>query len=313
MMNLKNGFLVGVGTLAIAALAGGIIGGIGFWSVIFLAAVLFSVPMIDRHILVRVKEMEMGVAFNVESGAFTRFLPPGRHLLAFPLEQIKARISTAPGNVGGEVLETQTGDGLPVTMEWTLLFVLNPQRIAPDLRPRLARSLPKFANTLIRNHVNNCVQQLVSEQLAKDLVEVGARGRVERVLRQRVAERLAPFGVEVFRVMVTAVALPTNVQAKLEDAHNEVVFAQSQAMVMERWHEAISKFNDREMEWLMELARMRVLGQNGILMQMPYAHVADVVEMRANGRQARNGAARSSAPLSGDGASDGSVVWPPSH
>lgn len=315
-MNIKNLFLIGMGTLAIATLVGAAVGREGFWAVVILLTVVVGGALVDKFVWVRIPEMEVGIAYNVEAQAFTRFLPPGRHLLLFPVERVKDYISTAPGTTRGQVVETQTGDGVAVTLEWTLLYVLNPLRIETDLQPRLALSLPKFAGKLIGSHVNNCVQEFVSETQARNLHDNGARGRLERILRQRVAERVAPFGVEVFRIIVTAVAFPSHVQATIEDVYREQLQAQSQAQVMVRLQEAVNKFSDRDMDILMQLAQLRVLGENGVLLQLPYAHLMDMVNMRPPNRAARHhedGVKRPPAASLGDDLLDEPGVWPHAH
>lgn len=237
--------------------------------VVVTAVLGFAAHFIDRYLWVRVGEMETAVVFNVERRAFARFLLPGRHFLLFPLEQIHSVISTAPATVAGVVLNAQTNGGISAGVEWALTYVFNPAMVQPDLRPIVARVLPEHGRKFLRGHVNNCLALLVSRHTVETLSGRGARGRLERELRDDVTRRLWPFGIQVFRIMITAVELPHPVQTALEAAHERELYASSEAHSLERLQRAVSHFTDADMERLLQLKQLHELGQNGVALHVP--------------------------------------------
>jgi regulator of protease activity HflC (stomatin/prohibitin superfamily) len=214
--------------------------------------------------------METAVVFNRETRAFSRFLLSGRHLLKFPLERVVAIVSTAPQNVNGRCKNAQTEEGVCVGLEFSVTYELFPGETEVALQPRMARFLPSGANGLVRNHASNCVMQVVNQKTVETFCQKGARSRVERELRDAIQERLRPFGISVYRVMVTNVDLPIPVQKALEEAHEHRVYAESEACGLERLHLALSQYSDVDVERLLQLRQLREMGQNGVTIHMPY-------------------------------------------
>ncbi|HEX6383583.1 MAG TPA: SPFH domain-containing protein [Anaerolineae bacterium] len=255
--------------LLVGLLVGSLVGWLAGWLVIILAALAFTAWLVNGYIWIRVGEMETAVVFNVERKSFVRFLPPGRHRLLFPLEQIKDVISTAPTSVRGTVLKAQTHGGITIGADWSLIYVFNPDTTEGHLKPVVARVLPGNANQLLRGHVNNCLARVISRHTVETLSDEGARRRLERELRDEVVGRLRPFGIEVFRIMVTGVDLPHPVQEALEAAHERELYASSEARSLERLQQAVSHFSEEDMQRLAELKRIHMLGRNGVALPIP--------------------------------------------
>lgn len=215
----------------------------------------------------RVPEMEVWTKYNRETKAFTEFLPPGRHWV-WPWERIGDKISTQAKTVGGKCLKAQTEGGITAQVDWKATFRIVPEQIAPHLRSPLARALPQYGEKMVRLQGNNCTARAISELLVSALTENGNRGRLERMIREKLVERLHPFGIQVFRVMVTGVELPTKVVASYEEAHERTIFANSEAQAMERLHQAVSNFSDADMEKLLLLKQIQEMGKNGVAMYM---------------------------------------------
>lgn len=267
-MNL-NKLVVGLVALVFAIAAGLVFGTAGWVAVGLLLLALLS-WFVDKFLYIRVGEMETAVVFNSETRAFSRFLLPGRHLLKFPLERVTATVSTAPTLVNGRCKNAQTQEGVSVGLAFSVSYELFPGEAQPVLQPRMARFLPSGANGLVRNHTINCFAQVVNHKSVEALCQCGVKTQLERELRDAVQERLHPFGVRVYRVMVTSVDLPIPVQKALEEAHDRKVYAESEACALERLHHALSQFSDADVERLLHLRQLRELGQNGVTMHMPY-------------------------------------------
>ena len=269
-MNL-NKLVVGVAlALAVAVAVGLVVGKVGFWTVVGLLILALVSMFIDRFVYIRVGEMETAVVFNRETRAFSRFLLPGRHLLKFPLERVTATLSTAPTTANGRCKNAQTQEGVSVDLAFSITYELFPGNTEAQLQPRMARFLPSGANGLVRNHAINCVAQVVNHKTVETLCQRGVRARLERELRDTVQERLRPFGISVYRVMVTSVDLPLQVKNSLEEAHERTVYAQSEACALEHLHQVLSQFSDADVDRLLQLRQLREMGQNGVTLHMPF-------------------------------------------
>jgi prohibitin 1 len=266
-----NKLVVGVALALAAAVAVGlVVGKVGFWVVVGLLLLALLAMFVNHSIYIRVGEMETAVVFNRERRAFSRFLLPGRHLLKFPLERVTATVSTAPTTARGRCKNAQTQEGVSVDLEFSVTYEVFPGETEAALRPRMARFLPSGANGLVRNHAANCVAQVVNNKTVETLCQRGVRARLERELRDAMQERLRRFGISVYRVMVKSVDLPLQVKTSLEDAHERMVYAQSEACALERLHLALSQFSDADVERLLQLRQLREMGQNGVMVHMPY-------------------------------------------
>ena len=299
----------------VTAVAVSVVGMIGGWNLVggsaFLAGVILFGWFVNKFVWVRIPDQEMALVFNVETKAFVRYLLPGRHLLLFPLERLRERLSLTATVVRGKCLRAQTNGGITVTVDWSVTYVINPRTVTWELWPHMARILPHREEQLLRGHGNNIVSQVVSELPVKALTDKGSRGKFERQLRQRLGQRLVPFGFQIFRVIATKIEMPPPVQAALEAAHERQLFAYSEAMSLERLQKAVSRFSDADMERLLQLKQLHEMGQNGVALYVPT--MMGVVQ--SGGRSPDGGQARESrlhnvaAGDSASGADGGQNDW----
>ncbi|MFO7680479.1 MAG: SPFH domain-containing protein [Chloroflexota bacterium] len=256
-------------TLAFSALAAAVTGNwLVFGVIIAVAALTFGPWFVDKYVWVRIPAMNTGLVYHAETKAFRRFLLPGRHMLQ-PLEQVKKVVSIAPGFVSGNCSHAQTDGGVTVTAKWSFAYCLNPALIDADLRPNVANMLLQDMEPLFHTHINNCITHLFDQQTVATLCDHGARQRLERELRDLAAARLAPFGVQTYRVILKSIVLPPEVAAAVEACHRQELFAHSEARALERLHLAVSKFSEADMERLLKLRQLQELGQNGVSLHVP--------------------------------------------
>ncbi len=298
-------------TITAAGLAGG-------WFGVKAMALLILVSLagwfVHRFLWVRVPEMEVWLKFNVESKAFVGYLSPGRHWL-WPLERIGGKLSTQVKTVRGKCLQAQTQGGITAHVDWSVTYILNPRNISWDFWPQMARVLPQYSDRIVRSHGNNCMALVVSKLPVSTLADSGGRGHLERMIRAELVERLHPFGVQVFRVMVTGFELPAHVQASLEKAHEREVYANSEAAALERLQKAVSQFSDEDMERLMLLKQLHEMGENGVALYMPPMMPSFRYKGQMTNGEVRDGR-KPNGPSSGmsPGQDGGHSEWlPPAH
>ena len=255
---------------------------------------LFAVWGVRRWVYINVPELETAVVYRTDSESFARFLSPGRHWIIPWVEKLGASIATAAGSAKGQCIHAETTGGIPLTIEWSLSYKLNPFRIPAGNRPKLARSLPRKAGTIACNHVNNCIRHVVSEYSVETLSQPGMIKRLEREVRQLTAARLAELGFEISRVMLGAVEMPPQVRAALTEAYEQQVRTEHEAQSLARLHQVVGQFSDDDMARLLELERIYKMGENGVTLlyqtaayQSPYPPTPPVAAGRNGRRQAR--------------------------
>lgn len=255
-------------TVATAA-AGLFWGGIGVWLMVVLTISLGTVWLIHRYGYVRVPEMQVAVLYNTGSQTFARFLPPGKHWIMPFVEHVESMISTAPETTQGKSTGIQASGGLTLSVEWSVAYNLNPLKVTADTRAKAARTLPAKAALVAKKHMSNCLQHIIGEYTVEQLCQPGIHKRLEREVRQLLAERLASLGFEISRVMIGVLELPAHVTSALEAAQERQLQAEHEARALAHLQKVISQFSDADMQRLMELERIHVLGQNGVALLYP--------------------------------------------
>lgn len=251
-----------------------VLSGFAGGNVMGLTAVLGVLALIAlavwQQTAVFVPEMHTGVVYRHGGSEYSRFLSPGSHFIKPFVEQLGPAIPNDPGSVNGRCESIQTIGGLPLTIEWTVSYNLNPFRIAPDKRPKLARNLPVKSGKIVLTHMNNILRHIISEYTIEELTQPGIQKRLERQIRQQVAERLSNAGFEISRVMIGAIEMPPQVTSALADAHKRQLQAENEARALNRLQAVVSQFSENDMQRLIELERIHMLGQNGVtLMYSP--------------------------------------------
>jgi len=254
-----------IGSLAAAFVWSGLI----LWATAVSLLILLGLVAYNQYGFVRIPEMEVGVLFNKHQQSFARFVPSGRHPVNPLTEQFSHTIPTGSGSANGRCLAAQTSGGIALDVEWSVNFDIDPFQIKASARPKLARNLPKKANSIVTKHLNNCVRHVLGEMTIDQVCEPGATRRLERAVRQQLTSRLSEAGFSFSRVMIGAIDMPRHVKAALEAAQERAVKTENEARSLARLQEVVSQFSEADMQRLMELERIHTLGQNGVTLVYP--------------------------------------------
>lgn len=246
-------------------------GGWMLWGTAVSLLTLLGLVAYTKFGFIRIPEMEVGVIFDKRRQAFARFVPSGRHPMNPLTEQFSHTIPTGSGSANGRCLGVQTNGGISLDVEWSVNFDIDPFQIKAAAQPKLARNLPKKANSIVTKHLNNCLRHVIGEMTIDQVCEPGATRRLERAVRQQLATRLFDAGFSFSRVMVGAIDMPRHVKAALEAAQERAVQTENEARSLARLHEVVSQFSEADMQRLMELERIHTLGQNGVTLVYPTA------------------------------------------
>jgi regulator of protease activity HflC (stomatin/prohibitin superfamily) len=233
------------------------------------ALILLAGWVLRRAAFVRIPEMEIGVVYDSGGRRFARFLPPGNHWLRPFAEQLTGTIATDSTAVQGRTHGLQTIGGLSLSVEWRLVYDLNPLRVPSDRQAKVARTLSANTAATVRHHVGNVLQHIISEYTIERLTRPGAPRQLEVEVKTAVDQRLRPLGFEIGRVMINAIELPPHVKAALETAHERQMQAENEAQALARLQQVVSQFSDADMQRLIELERIRHIGQHGVIFPYP--------------------------------------------
>lgn len=246
-------------------------GGFVLWSAAVSCLVLSGLWAYNRYAFVHIPEMEVGVIFYKRCQAFARFASSGKHPLNPFSEYYSHSIPIGSGSANGRCVNAQTHGGITLDVAWSTNYEIDPFKIKPAARPKLARNLPQKANTIVTKHLNNCLRHVIGEMTIDQLCQPGATRGLERAVRQQLAARLAEAGFSFSRIMIGAIDMPPQVKVALEAAQERAVQTENEARSLARLQQVISQFSEADMQRLMELERIHTLGQNGVTYLYPTA------------------------------------------
>ncbi len=250
-------------------IGGAAFGTTGLWVTAVFLLIVLAVWQYSHIAYVRVPEMQVAVVYNTERQAFARFLPTGRHRITPFIEQVDSVISTAPTSTKGVSKGVQTIGGIALNIEWSLSYNLNPLKATAVSWPKLARSLPHKSAVIAQKFVNNTLQHIIGDFTIEHLTQPGSHKRLERQVKQEVAQRLANLGFEISSVMIGAIEMPPHVKKALETAQQQKLQMETEASGLARMQQVISQFSEADMQRLMEMERIYKMGQNGVTLMYP--------------------------------------------
>ncbi len=205
-LRIRNDFLVASGIAIVAGIAAGLALGSGL---LFLAGIALGVLLLVlaavRALLVQVPEGT--VALLNRGGKYARELSAGAHVLA-PWFQVTYLVSTRELPYDAPVLEAVTQDNVRASVDTLLTFaVVDAHRFVYSIS---ATDFDRVLAAATQDAVRLLVRQADAEHVS-DL----AHGESE-ALRAGLSELVAPYGVEIRRVVITQARPPVDFVLSLE-------------------------------------------------------------------------------------------------
>jgi regulator of protease activity HflC (stomatin/prohibitin superfamily) len=159
---------------------------------------------------------EDSVVVTVDRNGFIkRLLPAGRQLLG-PFEKVDLVLEIKTKLAAGQVIAVTTGEGIPVSINWSGTYSVQPDLITEKRSQRL-RSLPQAERAIARN-AEICLRRLVAIHRVEELFSPVVRERLERQLGQLLADRLKPLGITFNGLNLQTIELPGEVAEALTKA-----------------------------------------------------------------------------------------------
>ncbi|MFN3929286.1 MAG: SPFH domain-containing protein [Thermoflexus sp.] len=225
-----------------------------------------------RSLWVAVPELRAAVLWNRWHQGLGRVLVgPGIYAILPGVERIWGWLDLQPRVLSGVTREIVSADGMPLEIDWQVIYRIDPFRILPENRSVILHALTKDAGSMVRIWMEESLRARVGSQVVGDLITGGLQrlaGRVHADLSRRMATR----GIEISAVMLRAIRPPLDYQRAL-----------IQARAFDVLREALRQFTDQDLQRVMDLERVRILGAEEGLLILPLPGATDTMssEQRA--------------------------------
>jgi len=181
-------------------------------TLVILVVVGVAVFGYKKNLLVR----EDNIAITVNRDGFIkRVLPAGRHVL-YPFEKVDFTLETRSKVVSNQAIAITTSDGIPININWSGSYTMNPDLISERVSQRL-RNLPNVEKPIARN-TDIFLRKLVGDYTVPDLFKPTTRERIERQMSELLADRLKPLGIVFNGLSLQAINLPSEIAEALNRA-----------------------------------------------------------------------------------------------
>lgn len=274
--------------------------------------VIFVVLVVSRT-YVHIGELEYGVVFFY-NGNFSRFLDSGWRTINPLMEKLTGKITKGSQKAQG-TSKLRTRDGIPVDITWSVSFKIDIDKIRPGIAYKMARALPNSAEKLVAGKAIQSLRHIVEQKTIEELYRVDAAKELELQLCDQVNARLqlrhreafsdngvapvpprnpdepisglGPDNIPWYDVQISAIKMPERIERALEVAHERRLQTETAVHALERLREVVQRFEDKDMERLAELERLRILDKDNGSMLHVLASLAQTI--RKNGPPPSNG------------------------
>ena len=258
------------------------------------ALVLYGLYYLFNQAEVIVGELEVATIFNKRTGDFKKFYGAGVHWINPLADKEGDRIYLGSQSVPpGTCEDLRTKEGIPVTIEFAVSCMVNPFDSLESIHYKMARTLPKFATNIVAGRVKHVLRHLVEQKRIDELYGEGAIKKLEDEVRAEVNKRSEVLGIKVpgpNDMKLGPVRMPTQVEKALKSDYERQLRTGTSIEALERLHKVVSQFEDKHMERLSELERLRVVESNGSLVYLMDSLVKGVRETAvSNGNGNGNG------------------------
>ncbi|WP_448593084.1 SPFH domain-containing protein, partial [Thermoflexus hugenholtzii] len=211
--------------------------GIGAGAALLLTAFLL------RRLILCVPDSQVAVTRDPRLHTVRRLIVGPRRALRWPfLEALWGRLDTTPRALSGRAIGVRSAEGIPIEVEWTVVFRLDPLAIPPENRPAALRILLQDPEGPIRLHLEDVLRTRMGQEPLERLCAGDRRETLAERIRAGLVRRLYHQGIEVRRVMLGAIHPPMESQ---------------QARILQ---EILRQLTPEDAQRMAELARVHILG-----------------------------------------------------
>ncbi|MBK8985598.1 MAG: hypothetical protein IPM39_05890 [Chloroflexi bacterium] len=191
---------------------------------------------------------------------------PYHHFINPLQEKVQDHISKRPQTAKGHTDGLRTKEGIPLRIDWSLGYLMDPVLIRPGLEFKLARGLPQFSGNMISGRVVHSLRYIVEQKSVAELYQLDAIKNLEKELREEVSRRVQGIGfpeISAVDTKIGPITMPQEVEDALKAAHERELQTMTAVKALEQLRLVVSQFSPDDMERLAELERLRILDQHG--------------------------------------------------
>jgi regulator of protease activity HflC (stomatin/prohibitin superfamily) len=242
-----------------------------------------------RKAEVVISETDVGVVFTRRQNNFARFLRPGVHFINPVTEKLEATIFTGTQSASGKMENLRTKEGIPVSIAYNISIKVDPFSVASGLEYKMARALPKYAAKMAEGRVTHILRYFIEQKTIEELYKEDAIKKLEDQVRPEVYERGKAIGFQPLSIndlKLGPITMPEQVETALKTHYERNLQTETSIDALERLHAVISKFEDRHIDRLSELERLRIVENSGSLVYLMDSLVKKVhnsAELATNG------------------------------
>lgn len=196
-------------------------------------------------------------------------------------ETVTGRITKKNQSVNGTLPDLRTKEGITVDVSWDVGFKIILTQILPGIEFKMARALPTSAQNMMKGRVNHALRYLIEEKSVWELYRQDALKILEKQLREDVSKRAAAIGVvaiDATDMKLGPIKIPYEVQKAIEAAHERELQTETAVKALEQIKRAINEYDDKDIERLAELERLRILDQHGGALSYEMSNLRKTIE-----------------------------------
>lgn len=246
-----------------------------------IALLVYGVVAYRKAAVVIIDELHVGTVFNKRTGNFKRFLRPGIYRID-PFTEVKGdEIYLGSQSTSGTCEELRTKEGIPLSIEYNVSFSVDPANALPAIHYKMARTLPKYATNIVAGRVKHVLRHLVEQKSIYDLYQEDAIKKLETEVRAEVSKRSAAVGVAEISandMKLGPIRMPPQVEKALKTDYERQLQTATSIGALNKLQAVVSKFDDKHMDRLAELERLRIVESSGSLVYLMDSLVKKVRE-----------------------------------
>jgi hypothetical protein len=211
-----------------------------------------------------------GRPFNLHTNTFMNkwlFSHRPHHHFINPLDyRVEAWITRRPQTASGKAERIRTKEGIPVAIQWSMAFNLEPVLIKPGIEANLARALPQYAINMLGGRVVYALRHIVEQKSVNDLYRTDAIKTLETEVREMVTALSSHLGfvpIAAIDTRLGPIEVPLVVEKAIEADHERTLQTLTAVHALQQLQSVINQFSREDMERLAELERLRILDTRG--------------------------------------------------
>jgi hypothetical protein len=186
---------------------------------------------------------------------------PGRVWLTLR-QKVATRLYVGPWGHSLVYEQVRTAENIPLKIKVQLLAQVDPTLFKDDLLPKLPALNSGGWDGVIRWQTEYVLRQMVAQQSWQRLNQENVQKRVERQLKEALADRLAFVGLRAVNAAFVSIELPQDLQQAIVEAEREFIEATGRAKLLEVYRKIFGENLSQVMPLVVQWELLNSIHQN---------------------------------------------------